>query len=293
MDEPRSLEDIFNDLHHAEAVGDKKRKMIKMPFGWGGGKVKTVQRILEYLPYHNGFIDVFGGSGVVGFTRVPSELEVYNDRYGGVVDFYRCLRNKDLYPQMVDYIKCMPYSREEWYNCYDTWSNILDPIERAAKWYYSLVYSFGKQGTAFGHSVSGPNATKNAHIRGTDTFQAIHERIQNYIIENADFRTIFEMYGKTDDNIFYCDPPYLNQQSSKAYFGEAFTKTDHIDLLKETFRTNCFVAISGHESFEYDRYPWDNIVKWEQTRCLNHGDEKGGENGTVTRTEVLYIKERK
>ena len=162
-----------------------------------------------------------------------------------------------------------------------------------------IIYSFAKRGDAFGRSVYTVNATSGLHFTKTLTFMTLHERLKNVMIENLDFRQVFKDYSHPD-TVFYCDPPYLNTLRTN-YFGNAFNRKDHEDLLECIFKSQSFVALSGHENDLYDAYPWDNKFTWEQYRSIKCVDDSEGEEDAdlknkrdvAHKTEVLWIKERK
>lgn len=274
---------------------ENKREIVKSPFAWAGGKSKCLDKILPCLPYYQGFCEPFCGSAAVSLARTRSPLEILNDKYSGITDFYKCLRDASLCNQMIELLNFYVHSREEWLNCHQNWEKEKEPVVRAAMWYYMIMYSFAKRGDAFGRSTYVVNVTSGLHLRKSLTFRQVHERISNMLIENLDFRQVFKDFGHPE-TVFYCDPPYLDT-SHTSYFSNFFREKDHIDLLECTFGSSSFVAISNHQSALYDSYPWDRRITWEQYRSVNKPDlddqTEFRERDTVHKTEVLYIKERK
>lgn len=43
--------------------------------------------ILKYFPQHRIYVEVFGGSAALLFSKRPSDVEVYNDIDSGLVNF--------------------------------------------------------------------------------------------------------------------------------------------------------------------------------------------------------------
>ncbi len=282
-----------------EPTDKKPNIIIKSVMAWAGSKYHSIPKIMPHLPYYDGWIDVFGGSGVVTLNRGKSALEVYNDINSGVCDFYKCLRDPELYVKLEDLLNLFVHSREEWVDCHNNWSKHQDPIVRAAMWYYNLIYSFGKRGDAFGRCVYNKNSSAGLHIRKTKEFGVVHRRFQGVTIENLDFRKVFKDYNHPE-NVFYADPPYM-QTSHKAYFGEGFNDKDHKDLLECVFDSPSFVAVSGHDTKLYRQYPWTKVIEWEAYRSIARPDNLDNEDmdpelkntrDVQYRTECLYIKER-
>jgi len=44
--------------------------------------------VIVEIPYHKIYVEVFGGTGIQLLVKDPSELEVYNDRYGGITEYF-------------------------------------------------------------------------------------------------------------------------------------------------------------------------------------------------------------
>ena len=104
---------LFDNLDDTTGESHVQHEIVKAPFGWPGGKSKSLKQILPHLQYRKAYVEPFGGSFAVGLARVPSTVEVYNDRYGGICDFYRVLRDPTLLPLLCNRLDLTVYSREE------------------------------------------------------------------------------------------------------------------------------------------------------------------------------------
>jgi DNA adenine methylase len=286
-----NLLDFLEEHGEAEEVKDK---VVKGPFPWPGGKNRSVEHILRHLPYDIGYIEPFGGSGVVLLNRRPSKLEVYNDRFSGVCDFYRCIRDSSLYEKLIDNLKLWPYAREEWEHARDTWVTTEDQVERAAKWWYMVVYSFAAQGRNFGRALQ-PNAFAGKHHSLLDFFWDVHERFKKVLIENRNAMLLLDEFDDPN-NVFYLDPPYVNTDPS--CYEMKFDLADHKKLLDKVFSMQSFVAVSGYNNELYKSYTWDEVVTWEKFIPIEGTKGTAGNckpDGVYERgyeTEHLYIKAR-
>jgi len=288
-----SLFDALQELTRQTGKHTRDKECARAPFGWQGGKSKSLDQILPHLPYRASYIEVFGGSGAVLLQRHASPLEVYNDKYGGIVGFYRCVRDVKKLDALISRLQLIVHSREEFVWCRETWESCSDDVERAARWYYMIQSSFANKGKAWARAsyVKGQIGDKlRNNIR---LFGVVHARLKGVQVENQDWRRIIEDYDMPDA-VFYMDPPYLDT-SSTSYDFEMPLK-DHKELLDSVFKMKGFVAISGYGHPEYIDRGWDHIVKWtvavttvgqacreENSRLESHGMRQA--------TEYLFIKE--
>ncbi|HPS01384.1 MAG TPA: DNA adenine methylase, partial [Candidatus Sumerlaeota bacterium] len=142
--------------------------MQKSPVVWMGGKSRIMKHLLPLIPEHKRYVEVFGGSGALLFTKDPliSEIEVYNDLDGGLVHFFRTLRNKEQFAELERLCSLTVYSREEWVNARDALDAETDPVQRAFLWYVVNRMSFGgRHGGSWGSvttSCSGPVGNRMA-----------------------------------------------------------------------------------------------------------------------------------
>jgi DNA adenine methylase len=294
------LLDMFEELDRGErdsgGAPRARGECLKAPFGWPGGKSKSLDKILPHLPYYNTYVEVFGGAGSVLLARDKCKMEVYNDRFGGVVDFYRVLRDPKLSEQLFTRLNNTVHAREEFLLCLETWENVEDPVERAARWYYTIAYSFAAKGKTFGRSVSGANCMSGKIQGNIQLFEPVKKRLEKVLIENLDFRQIFKDFDK-HDAVFYCDPPYMH--ASSTHYKHEMQMSDHKALLECIFNAQGFVALSGYPNELYDSYPWDEKKVWEQFVSVqgevykeenNLAHLKGLKERGMT-TECLWIKE--
>lgn len=274
---------------------DDEAPIIRAPFGYPGGKFRSVRQILPHLPYRRIYVEPFGGSAAVILARRPSKVEVFNDRYAGVVAFYRVVRDPVKLRALCSRLELTIHAREEWLYAKETWENCADDVERAALWYYMTVYSFGQLGRNFGR------ATASSVIAGKiqnklKGFQTIHERFRHIQVENQDWRQCLTDYDH-EEAVFYLDPPYLAVHEGA--YTHTMTHDDHRELLDTVMSMKAFVAMSGYSNPLYEEQDWDNRYEWEAHVSLTPaGDIKGNRKEhlvSVTKrekaAEVLWIKE--
>lgn len=291
------MNDMFDLLeglaHDEDEVRDAD--LIKAPFPYPGGKQKSAHIIIKHLPVRNSYIEPFGGGANVLLARQPSKIEVYNDRFGGVVDFYRCLRDQDLLNRLAERLELTVHAREEFIWCRDNWYNEPDIVERAARWYYMTIYSFGAQGRNFGRAIASGNLAGKIHTALPD-FTIIHERLRYVQIENQDYHQLMKDFD-SPDAVFYCDPPYLDAFGS--IYKHEMTLNEHRRFMELVHDLHGFVAVSSYPNNIYDAYNWDDVITWEQsetTTAQAFKETNYKANITTERSKVkeaLYVKEAK
>lgn len=274
---------------------EEPEKILRAPLVYPGGKNKLAVEIIQHLPYRGRYIEPFGGSAAVLLARKPSRLEVYNDRYGGIVAFYRCIRDERLLPKLKDRLDKTVHSREEWHWCKETWEeDTLSDVERAARWYYMTMYSFSRLSRHFGRSTSS-NARLPSIRDFVPEFNDIHKRLKNVQIENLDWYDCIRQYD-AEDAVFYLDPPYLGKDSG--IYTNRMTEDDHRNLISIIDNMDGFVALSGYENEIYDSIYWDDRIEWEVTSTMksyaytesNCKEHLKGLEKRETKKEILWIR---
>jgi len=286
----------FEELER-QTADPEKNEILRAPFGYPGGKSRSVEAILPRLPYRGVYVEPFGGSAAVLLSRHKSPLEVYNDRYGGVVAFYRCLRDADKFVALIKRLELTVHSREEFAYCKEGWTDATEDMERAAMWYYITVYSFGSLGRNFGRAVRrSPLAGKIQ--KKLPMFPMLHERLLSVQIENQDWRQCLRDYD-APDTVFYIDPPYVDVH--RGTYKNEMSIEDHRELLATIFNLRGFAAVSGYINPLYEGQDWDARYSWKvfvsmTPAAFTKGNNKEKLKGLSERkktTEVLWIKECK
>lgn len=284
--------DWMNLVNDLEKDNVKRDTIVKAPFGWPGGKTKSLKHIIPILPYTPRFVEVFGGSGAVLLARQPVTLEVFNDRYSGITDFYKCIKNRILLTELLDWIDCTIHSRELFVHFKSSWQH-SNPVERAGRWLYMITYSFGQKGIAFGRAIS-PKAIISGKLRNKiPLLDQIHNRLKAVQIENQDWYDCIIDYDH-HDTVFYLDPPYIDAYEGTYDF--EMSKDDHRRLLDVIFSTSGYFAVSGYSNPLYENQNWDNRFEWDAYISIQDLGASGNKKDHVPSKraytkEVLWIKE--
>ena len=273
-----------------------RETIVKAAFPYPGGKQHAITNILPHIPYTDYFRDVFGGSGAILLARNKVKNEYFNDRFSGVTDFYRCVKDRNLLPRLLEWIHFTPFSREEFIRCRGGWKDVQDPVERAARWYVQVLMSFQAYGRHFGRSKQ-HNAQFSMKLPNQlKSFWPCHYRLQGVYIENQDWRQMFRDLDHPRA-VWYLDPPYLG---AAEMYEDRMSPADHKELCERAHDLEGFVALSGYDNPIYNSFSWDEKYSWEARETSNAGigTETNGRIGTEgsnsgIRIECLWIKDFK
>lgn len=257
--------------------------MIEPPFIWPGNKRMHLEHILPHVPMNcNRFVDVFGGSGVVLLNTPFHEFDVFNDLNSHVVNFFRVIRKRETLDEFVKQMELHVHSREQFEEYRESRDLLLDPVERAVAWYYTIETSFSRLGRHYGRNMRASYETRRVYER-LQHLEQVHLRIRHCYIEN---KNAFELALEHDspDTTFYMDPPYINTQHG-TYKHDDFGPKKHRDLLELIDQLKGKVILSGEPCEMYDEYDyWEFTDKWAATSRVNNGDRSQG------RIECLWVK---
>ncbi len=222
-------------------VHDIIEMMANSPIGWLGGKTKLRPTIINCMPVHHCYIEVFAGSASVFFGK-PARLsknEIINDIHRELVNLMKVISgtyfDKRVHKEFVGYVKNMPASRaayEEWKN----WGkkgneHLLDKLthaQRAFRFYYCVKKGFSSVPTG-GYEAS--PLSKSRYNMNTDFDRFVNRfRATNAQIECLDFVKLIEKYNRASaKSFFFCDPPYFIADGTN-YYDFVFEPADHIRL---------------------------------------------------------------
>lgn len=192
------------------------------PLKWWGGKKYQLRYVLPLIPQHVCYVEVFGGAGHVFFSKPLSEVEVYNDIDGRLVNFFLYLKYhpKALFAE----INTIFHSREM-FNLYQ--QEVGETcLQKAARFYFLLKQSYGGKMEDFGYGKYKGGAQFNFIQRMADELK---NRLQKCLVEKLEFEILIQKYDGLE-TFFFLDPPYASS-SSEAYKYK-FSISDHHRLAR-------------------------------------------------------------
>lgn len=250
--------------------------MTKPCFSIIGSKSNMSSFIVDRMPNHKCFVEVFGGSASVLLAKKPSKVEVYNDKNELLTNFFEVLRSKcDEFIEQYDFLVYNEILNKRWKK--EPWP--ADPMEKAIRFWYCIVTSFnGQMDSSF--SYNGPDYHKQttSFRNKKNILKAVAQRMRNVYVMCRDFEDIINIYdGK--DTLFFLDPPYYDKEDYYNYNGDIFTKKDHKRLKKmlSDIKGNAMVTYYGEGDIEGLYSDW-RLEKWETTKSSIHVDNRTEEN---------------
>ncbi len=262
---------------------------FKSPINWFGGKYYMAKKIVDLFPEHKMYVEVFGGAGHLLFKKEASEIEVYNDIDSGLVSFFRVLRDENKFAKLKQKLDLTPYSREEFYNCRDTWKTEKDEIEKVRKWYTCVMQSFSSNFNTWSHSKSKSRRGMSQAVSQwlgkieNDLPNAV-ERLKAVQIENVDYKELIKKYDGAD-TLFYLDPPYIHETRKMTYeYAHELESSQHKELVEILLHIKGKAILSGYDHEIYNTLlnnGWNKVLLGEydkrSEKAIGESRSKGQE----------------
>lgn len=214
--------------------------MLKPPITRLGGKSRLRKRIIEKIPEHTCYVELFFGAGWVYFGKETSKVEVINDIDKELINLFKMIKyHAPEIERMLEYHFSGRDMFEEYKNCT---LEYLTEINRAVRFLYLISQSFGGRG---GHYGYGTNSRPAPQIFYKNVLGDLKERLRNTYVENLNFEKIIDKYDR-EYSLFFCDPPYFETTGYSNKFGEE----DHLllrDKLKK-LKGKFILTINNHPS---------------------------------------------
>ena len=179
---------------------------MNSPLAYIGGKSKLSRTIIDMMPEHKSYCEVFCGAAWVLFRKEPARYEVINDRDGDLVAFYRVLQNH--LEEFLRQFRWLLASRE-WFEDFKRQQAAggLTDIQRAARYYYLQRMCFGGRVRNRTFGVGPMSRPRINLLRIEEELSEVHLRLAAVTIESLDWRDFITRYDRAGV-LFYLDPPY-------------------------------------------------------------------------------------
>lgn len=256
-------------------------------FGWYGGKYSHLNWLLPLLPRTQHYCEPFGGSAAVLINREPSPVETYNDIEGGVVNFFRVLREQR--ESLVEAIGLTPFSREEYEQALNYSDPTVSSLERARRFYICARQtrtglaqkgSSGRWAHCLLTSRAGMAGAVSRWLGSVEDLPEIAQRLLRVQIEHAPAVEVIQRYD-SKETLFYCDPPYPHgSRGDKNAYAYEMTDQQHRQLANVLRSVKGKVALSSYHCDLMDElYKGWNFIEAPAKKIHSTKDD---------RTEVLW-----
>ncbi len=231
----------------------KNYEPVRSPIKWAGGKSRLRKLIVALIPEdHTCYVEPFGGAAWVLFAKPPSEVEVYNDIYGELVNFFRVVKTKP--QEFLESFKWDLVSRQIFNELKATDPTTLSDVERAHRFFYLIMAGWGGESkedyARFQTSISdggGGNRLIGALKSLEQRILPVYKRLQGVIIEHLDWSEILEKYD-SPKTVFYMDPPY--PENGVNYHYNMRSLDEHLRMIKRLSQVKGRWILSSYEWME-------------------------------------------
>ena len=207
---------------------------MKAPFAYFGGKNRLAKTIIEQIPEHRAYVELFAGGARVLFAKNPSKIEVLNDLDGDVTNFFRVCQQH--HQELIRYLHFHVVSRQWFDLLMRSKPEIMTDIQRAAKFFYLQRICYGGKivGKTFGYAVVGKPRYDPTKI--PEMIERTHARLAKVQVESLPYEDVLRRYDRPQ-TFFYCDPPYYGIPAYHFNFTHAEFEAlrDHLKRIKGKF----------------------------------------------------------
>jgi DNA adenine methylase len=248
-------------------------QLLTAPLKWHGGKGYLAARIVELMPRHRHYVEPYAGGLAVLLERDPNDRrlwlseeagqngvsELANDLNGEVSNFWRVLRDREMFPDFVRLCQATPLSRPAFQEAGGVAN--AGPVVAAWAFFVRCRQSWAGSFTAFtsltrSRTRRGINGNASEWLGAVEGLPAVHSRLWPVVIENV---PALELIHREDGEgtLFYLDPPYLHEtRATKDVYACEMSEADHRELLAAVThpeRKSKFI-LSGYRSDLYDQF---------------------------------------
>lgn len=191
--------------------------MLKPPICRVGGKSKLRKTIIEMIPEHICYIELFFGAGWVYFGKEPSKIDVINDIDRELINLFKMIKyHAPEIERLLEYEFSGRDIFEEYKNCT---LEYMTEIYRAIRFLYIITQSFAGKGNNYGY---GTTSKPGQQIFYSNLLLELRDRLKNTYVENLSFEKVIDKYDRKH-SFFFCDPPYIETCG----YGNKFGKEEH------------------------------------------------------------------
>lgn len=234
-----------------------RKKPVLFPYM--GSKWRMVNRIVELMPDHTHFVDLFGGSGAMTLGKPYSQIESFNDKDLDIYNLYRCILDGRFY-DLKERVANTPSRSQRFFA--DALEVLSQPIKKfpdvKAAWAFLLV---AHQGVLMHPRLKRPSNWLPLIKEWRDrwgglpkTLDLVRMRFKNVQLFHDDWSKIVHRLDRPR-TLFYIDPPYpkaVLTAHRKLYVHDMPGLEEHRAMLTRLLSIKGYVILSGYPHVSYD-----------------------------------------
>ena len=234
--------------------------------------------IIDLLPPHTCYVEVFGGAAWVLFGKPTSDVEILNDIDQELINYFRVVREKP--EEFITSFDFELVARAEFERLASLNPHQLNEIQRAHRFYYLIMAGWGGELnyprfqtsiTDGGHGNRLIGALKTLRTR----IEPVHQRLRTVIIENLDWTVCIDRYDRPG-TVMYLDPPYPDNGAN--YFHNMRDWADHQRLATRLSHATCQWILSSYDTPEthalFDGYYFTYVSAASGMKARKNGKER-------------------
>lgn len=268
-------------------------KAINSPFRYAGGKFYARRLILEQIPVHKNYIEIFAGGGSIFFAKPKVEFNWLNDIDKDLVNTYKMIQQC---PHEMAEVLSNEVATKERHAYYKNDYKPRTSFEKAIRWFYLNRTSYSgimkKENCYWGYGEAYSMGPKNWGLN----ILRVSKKLSEINITSRDFEAILDEIQENKNTFLFIDPPYYKADQSK-FYTHAFTLEDHQRLhnaLKRNHHKFKFMLTYDNCEEVRELYNWAyEIDEKEWNYMINRTDDqtkKTDKKGERYKGKELFIR---
>ena len=208
-----------------------------------------LKKLYPLFPKHHHYIEPFCGSCVVLLNKEKSKVEIVNDKYEEIYNFFNVVKNKP--NEFYDSFKYTLTSRVYYNALHGTDPSGLNDVQRAHRFYYIMRHTYNNTPRYRRFRASRVAKIGVDYDKLKEHIDKIYDRIKNVILECSDYKDVIRRYDAVN-NFFFIDPPYYDPNTKDGrtlLYEHALTKDDFKVLANAcaNIKGKFLMTINDHE----------------------------------------------
>lgn len=264
-----------------------------------GGKGTHLSELLPLIPYGRGYCEPYGGGASLLLNRRRSEVEVYNDLNGDIVNIFEVMRDPELWPILEEMLAVTMFSKGQFQIALKVSQDPMpapdDGLGRVHRaWATYVIHNMGISGKL--HRTDGNWSRSKASSGNTERWwrrferlTELHDRMKFVQIDAQDALGCIR-YWDDPSMVFYVDPPYvLSTRGGTTYYAVEQDDDHHQELVETLLGVRGAVVLSGYDHPIYEPLTEAGWIKdlYSKAAIMTVGEE-----GKPKRVECVWRNER-